>query len=330
MGVFDFLGGGSSQKSSGTPIAPGTGVGGGVLGNIFGVPQTIERGQFKFKEGDVGEDFFGGFGQSILGLTRQPTGTSFQALTDLIQGQGQPVDVSALADARFTDLKEQFSGLGGLFGTDFQAAQGRNVLELDVAAQEAARQRQIQALGLSQGFNPFGFDAAGTEGGRELALFRALFGLQGTNPFSIGSDTTGKQSSGGGLLGIMGQIDQIFNPLSGGLSGSDVGGILGGASAVASSKELKNQTDEILPEEILNQLKQLDIVRWQYKPEVAKSLEDSAVHLGPYAEDFQKAFDLGNGREIAFIDIIGVALAATKGAVAKIDALEARISELEA
>ncbi len=215
MGILNFLGGGSTTKKSSTPIAPGTGVGGGVLGSIFGVPQTIERGQFRLREGDVGENFFGGFGQSILGLTQQQPGTSFQALTDLIQGQGQPVDVSALADARFTDLKEQFSGLGGLFGTDFQAAQGRNVLELDVAAQEAARQRQIQALGLSQGFNPFGFDAAGTEGGRELALFQALFGQQSTNPFSIGSDTREKRSSDSGLLGVLGQLGQISNPFGG-------------------------------------------------------------------------------------------------------------------
>lgn len=213
MGVFDFLGG--SSESSSRPVKPGTGLGGGILNSIFGVPQNIRRGQFKLKKGSaLGDDFFGGFGGSILGLTQQPTGTSFQALTDLISGQGQPVDVSALADARFTDLKEQFSGLGGLFGTDFQAAQGRNVLELDVAAQENARQRQIQALGLSQSFDPFGFDAAGTEGGRELALFRSLFGQQSTDPFSIGSDES--RSTSPGLLGAaqgLTALGGIPNPL---------------------------------------------------------------------------------------------------------------------
>ena len=159
-------------------------------------------------------------GQAV-GAQQDLFGRGQEALGGLISGAGLPTDIGALARANFTDLKEQFSNLGGLFGSDLQAAQGRDVLELGVGAEEAARQRQLSALGLAQGFGQAGldfsqnllgagqaFNQVGTAGGRALGLFQQLFTPQSTDPFTIGprsqSTSTGKSKGGGASVGVSG------------------------------------------------------------------------------------------------------------------------------
>jgi hypothetical protein len=135
-------------------------------------------------------------------------GLQADALSGLISGAGQPVDTRALAASGLTDLKEQFAGLGGLFSSDLQSEQLRLGTELQVAAQEAARQRQLQALGLAQGLGQaqlgFSGDVLGlgrelrrteTAGGRELDFLRQLSQLQSGNLFSEGADVFSKSSS---------------------------------------------------------------------------------------------------------------------------------------
>lgn len=164
------------------------------------------QGDFFGAGGASGGGGFGGFGQSILGLANQEAGPSFEALLGIIEGGGNPTDVSAIQAANFTDLKERFSGLGGLFSSDFQASAQRDAAELGVAAQENAQSRLLSALGLSQSFDPLGFDVANTQGGRELSLFKSLFQPQSTNAFSAGADSSSFSSSrsDGGLGGLLG------------------------------------------------------------------------------------------------------------------------------
>jgi len=137
---------------------------------------------------------------------------SADSLSDLISGDGQPVDTRALAASGFTDLKEQFAGLGGLFSSDLQSEQLRLGTELNVAAQESARQRQLQgqlqALGLAQGLgqsqlgfsrNLLGlgseFNRTETAAGRELGFLRQLSQLQSGNLQSEGADRFAQSSS---------------------------------------------------------------------------------------------------------------------------------------
>lgn len=87
-----------------------------------------------------------------------------------------------------------------------------------------------------------------------------------------------------------------------------------------SSRAFKNEHSTVDHVEALKQLEHLPIAIWDYTAEHQKQMveaghpADSAMHLGPYAEDFQSLLGLGDGKTIAFIDIIGFALAATKGA----------------
>ena len=70
----------------------------------------------------------------------------------------------------------------------------------------------------------------------------------------------------------------------------------------------------------------LPIQRWNYKSDASE-----ARHIGPTAQDFNSAFDLGSSdKSISTIDPSGVALAAIKELIKENEELRARIAKLEA
>jgi len=88
----------------------------------------------------------------------------------------------------------------------------------------------------------------------------------------------------------------------------------GGSWTNASSRTLKQGFATIDTGAVLNALIDLPIQSWSYIGSV------EGVHLGPVAEDFKAAFDLGgDGRSIATVDADGVALAAIQGLNAKLE-----------
>lgn len=114
-------------------------------------------------------------------------------------------------------------------------------------------------------------------------------------------DVIGGQESGGGGLGGIGQL-------------------LGGAASLASSfgfssRKLKNKTSTPSTKEILDKVEQLELDQWKYKG-------IDREHLGPYAEQFQELFGVGNGQSINMIDVCGVLLGAVKELSHKINKLQ--------
>lgn len=94
----------------------------------------------------------------------------------------------------------------------------------------------------------------------------------------------------------------------------------GGTWTNASSRHLKTAFKAIDPLAVLGKVADLPISTWTYR--------DSAEgrHLGPTAEDFQTAFDLGgDGQSIATVDADGVALAAIQGLNTKLEAENAAL-----
>ena len=63
--------------------------------------------------------------------------------------------------------------------------------------------------------------------------------------------------------------------------------------------------DEIGPITVLDKLTTVPVNKWRYKGE-------QEIHIGPYAEDFNRAFGLGDKKYIYFIDFLGVLLGAVK------------------
>ncbi|HSG98784.1 MAG TPA: tail fiber domain-containing protein [candidate division Zixibacteria bacterium] len=101
----------------------------------------------------------------------------------------------------------------------------------------------------------------------------------------------------------------------------------GGVWTNASDESLKEGFCEVDGFALLERLESLTITEWNYKTEA-----DSVRHIGPTAQEFQKAFGVGSdGKSISTIDPAGIALAALKALNEKskrIDDLEAKVAEL--
>jgi len=101
--------------------------------------------------------------------------------------------------------------------------------------------------------------------------------------------------------------------------GSMMGGIGSIAGLFMSSKDVKEDKREVRG--ILEAMKDAPKVEaWRYK----EGEGDGGEHIGPYAEDFQKATGLGDGKSINVIDMMGVTWGAVQELAEKVDALEGR------
>jgi len=90
----------------------------------------------------------------------------------------------------------------------------------------------------------------------------------------------------------------------------------------ASAKRLHSPVD---PEEVLRRLSALPVSRWRYRAQPG-----NVFHLGPMADDFRRAFDVGEGDGlISTVDADGVAMAALQGLLKRVAAQEETIRRLE-
>lgn len=83
------------------------------------------------------------------------------------------------------------------------------------------------------------------------------------------------------------------------------------AMLMMSSKRFKEDREEIDESEVLQKLERLPVERWKY-------IGDDKAHIGPFAEDFQELFGLGDGETIHVVDAIGVLMAAVKALSKKV------------
>ncbi len=91
--------------------------------------------------------------------------------------------------------------------------------------------------------------------------------------------------------------------------------IIQGSLTEGSSRETKENFQAVDCEEVLAKVVDLDITTWNYKHD-----EKSIRHMGPIAEDFREAFDLGeNEKTIAAMDKDGVALASIQALNKKLE-----------
>jgi trimeric autotransporter adhesin len=93
-----------------------------------------------------------------------------------------------------------------------------------------------------------------------------------------------------------------------------------------SDRNAKTNFEPVDPRSLLDQLDRLPIHYWSYR-----SQNPAARHIGPVAQDFHAAFDLGSDpRRLATVDVDGVALAAIQGLNRKLrEELESRDRELQ-
>jgi hypothetical protein len=118
-----------------------------------------------------------------------------------------------------------------------------------------------------------------------------------------------------------------------GFGAAEAGGLgIGALGAVASlasafcSRALKDEIDGVNVERILESVEKLPLAIWKYKDEIDAA--DHQPHIGPYAEDMQRLFGLGNGREIFLMDAIGICLGSIQALSGRVQQLEGQLSEL--
>jgi hypothetical protein len=112
-------------------------------------------------------------------------------------------------------------------------------------------------------------------------------------------------------------------------SGATVGVTLASGSGswtTLSDRNAKENFESVDGTEVLDRLAKIPIQTWNYK-----SQDDSIRHLGPMAQDFKAAFDVGEtDTGISAVDADGVALAAIQGLNQKLQQKETEITELKA
>jgi hypothetical protein len=99
-----------------------------------------------------------------------------------------------------------------------------------------------------------------------------------------------------------------------------------GALVPSSDRNKKENFAEIDARQILEKVASLPIQQWNYKDD-----ENKVLHVGPMAQDFYAAFNVGaDDKHIATVDADGIALAAIKALKAEKDELRAGYESLKA
>ncbi|MCP4570643.1 MAG: hypothetical protein GY841_23920 [FCB group bacterium] len=104
----------------------------------------------------------------------------------------------------------------------------------------------------------------------------------------------------------------------------------GGMWTNGSSRDFKDNFQTIDSEELMTKISDMSIESWNYK-------ESDERHIGPVAEDFVGAFDVGTVREdgsrdnqyLSYGDVAGVALAGVKELYKRNQELESEVAELK-
>lgn len=136
-------------------------------------------------------------------------------------------------------------------------------------------------------------------------------------------------------------------PNSSGVTGEDIfkarcqGGavfVTGGSStyipangsgwSTASSRATKTNIEPVDPQDTLEKVDSLDVATWEYEDDDGGT---GVRQIGPMAEEFHDAFDVGDSDEhINSVNADGAAFAAIQGLSEKLDEREERIDDLEA
>jgi hypothetical protein len=99
--------------------------------------------------------------------------------------------------------------------------------------------------------------------------------------------------------------------------------------STTSTRTSKTNIDPVEPTDVLTSVEEMEVSTWEYRDEDGEG--KGVRHMGPTAEQFHDAFELGDSEEhINSMNLDGVALAAIQGLSEKVDDKDERIDDLEA
>jgi hypothetical protein len=139
-----------------------------------------------------------------------------------------------------------------------------------------------------------------------------FFSSTAANQFSV-------RSTGGARF--VSSVDPTTGAPTAGVELAPGGGSWSSLSDAASKRDIQ----PVSGRSVLRRLADVPISKWSYRAQ-----DESIRHIGPMAQDFYRAFGVGESRRrISSVDADGVALAAIQGLQRRVDRLEARLAELE-
>ncbi len=101
----------------------------------------------------------------------------------------------------------------------------------------------------------------------------------------------------------------------------------GGAWTNVSSREVKENFQELNGADVLNKVREMSVSKWRYKG-------TDEYHIGPVSEDFHNAFGVSEEKYLSSMDVSGVALIAIQELIQRLETqnqrLEAQQEEIEA
>lgn len=253
----------------------------------------------------------------------------------------QPLQDQFIADAQSYASPERKAAAAAEAGAD-----------VALATRQAGEQRQRQQMAM--GVNPMSGRAinanakAGTDGALAVAgaqnLARRNVEQQGeamkANAINLGnglavnpgtsmglSNGAGQAGFGGAMQGygqqasILGQQHaqqmQAWQAKQSGIGAlGNALGTVAGAWMFGSSKDIKHDKE---PFDALGAVRKMPVEAWTYN----EGKGDGKRHVGPYAEDFQKATGVGDGKSIDAISMMGITMGAVRQLADKIDQLGA-------
>jgi hypothetical protein len=334
----------------GGPSTNYTALAGGPDTNNTDAPNIINGGYDNFVVGAVGATIAGGgapyYGQygEFFPVTTSYTNSVTGDFGTVGGGAQNTSGLNAVVAGGLQNSAGAFSVVSG--GQENIATNGSSV-----SGGTANLAKGIAACIAGGSYNTNSGDLAMIPGGSQnlasgQTSFAAGYNAQATNDGAfVWSDTTGTTTASVANNSVTFRASGGYRLFSStGTAGVQLAAGSGSWSSL-SDRNAKNDLAPVNPQAVLAGVAALSISKWSYKT------EQGVRHLGPMAQDFHAAFQVGeNDTTISTVDEEGVALAAIQGLnekleqqskqkdaeiqalqakAAQVDSLEARLNELE-
>jgi len=172
--------------------------------------------------------------------------------------------------------------------------------------------------------------AAAGAGGSVAASGTALSGSQASNSQALAASNIMNSGYSGAMQGYAGQASSLNQQYGlqiqawkaqqdlNAQNAKGIGGALGGIAGLIfkSDEEAKENKEPIDDGTALEAVREMPVEAWDYKQGVA----DEGRHIGTYAQDFTEQTGLGDGKNIAAQDAIGITMKAVQDLDKKLDA----------
>lgn len=227
------------------------------------------------------------------------------------------------------DASERAMAAVGIDPTSRRATAGRRGFAIDSALAKAGAENMARRDLRSRGIDMLG---------------QAVNLGQGSAVNPLSSYQAGSQAASSGFQGAMQGYNQQGNLLAqqdqqrmqAWQAGQDSQGALFGAAGtlagmtsgswmpmLAMASDEDGKTKRRKAHGFIDAVDSMDVDAWRYKAGAPGGDDGAADHVGPMAQDFQKATGLGDGKTIPVVDAIGVVTGAVKELSAEVRALKA-------